>query len=161
MRVEVPRLYNRQGAHWERPLHETVHVLEPHGVLSGVIYHYAYTNLSAMGESFNSYTDREAAYLHATLGRTRVSLLEAMARGLRTFLFMYLWWGWWRLGEQGLLMAIINGYTKFMNYAKLSERLRIQRQQGIWTDGDRKLLEPSAPSERNTSSLPETNSEIK
>ncbi len=157
-RVEVPRLYDRRDALWQRPLHEMVRVPEPHGVLAGVISHYAYTNLSAIGESFNAYTDREAAYLHATLGRTQVSLFEALARGLRTFIFMYFWWGWWKLGEQGLLMAIINGYTKFMDYAKLSERLRIQHQQGIWTERDRKLLEPSAPSDQTSSRLPDANS---
>ena len=157
-RVEVPRLYDRRDAHWERPLHETVRVSEPHGVLTGVIYHYAYTNLSALGESFNSYTDREAAYLQATLGRTRVSLIEAIFRGLRTFLFMYIWWGWWKLGEQGLLMAVINGYTKFMNYAKLSERLRIQQQQGIWTEKDRALIAQPVPSHQTTPTLQDTNS---
>ncbi|CAG0936781.1 (heptosyl)LPS beta-1,4-glucosyltransferase [Thermoflexales bacterium] len=157
-RVEVPRLYHRRDAYWERPLHETVQVPGSHGVLTGVIYHYAYTNLSAIGESFNSYTDREAAYLHATLGRARVSLIEAIARGLRTFVFMYFWWGWWRLGEQGLLMAIINGYAKFMNYAKLSERLRIQSQQGIWTEKDRKLLEQSTPPDQPASAPRDANS---
>jgi glycosyltransferase involved in cell wall biosynthesis len=145
--VEVPRLINRRVAVWERPLHETVRAPEPHGVLNGVIYHYASTNLSAHCESFNSYTDREAAYLHQTLGRTRVSLAEAIARGIRAFLYVYLWWGWWKFGEQGLLMAITNSYAKFMNYAKLSERLRIHRGEGIWTEQDRRLLE-RFPSDR-------------
>lgn len=140
-RIEVPRLINRQLAMWERPLHETVRVPEPRGVLDGVIYHYAYTNLSAGNESFNFYTDREAAYLHATLGRSRVSLLEAISRGLRAFLYAYVWWGWWKFGEQGLLYAMMNGYTKFMNYAKLAERLRIQNSQGVWTERDRQLLD--------------------
>ncbi len=139
-RVETPRLVDRRVAVWERPLHETVQAPEPHGVLVGVIYHYATTNLSTGYESFNVYTDREAAYLHRTLGRTSVSLLEAIARGVRAFIFTYFWWGWWRFGEQGLLMALMNGYTKYLNYAKLSERLRIQNNQGIWTDQDRQLL---------------------
>jgi hypothetical protein len=38
-------------------------------------------------------------------------------------------------------MAITNSYAKFMNYAKLSERLRIHRGEGIWTEQDRRLLE--------------------
>jgi hypothetical protein len=37
-------------------------------------------------------------------------------------------------------MAITNGYAKFMNYAKLWERIRIQNEQGIWTKRDKKLL---------------------
>jgi len=139
-RVEVPRLCDRRQAVWERPLHETVRVPEPHGVLSGVIYHYANTNLSATFESFNSYTDREADYLYRTLGRRHVPVLEAMFRGLRAFAFLYLWRGWWRLGEQGLLMALFNGCIKFTNYAKLGERLRIAHNQGQWTVRDRQLL---------------------
>jgi glycosyltransferase involved in cell wall biosynthesis len=139
-RVENPRLYDRSQAVWERPLHEIVRAPEPHGVLTGVIYHYANTNLSATFESFNSYTDREADYLYRTLNRSHVSILEALFRSLRTFLYLYLWWGWWKLGEQGLLMALINGFTKFTNYAKLGERLRIAHDQGQWTERDRQLL---------------------
>lgn len=140
-RVEVPRLYDRRQAVWERPLHETVRAPEPHGVLAGVIYHYANTNLSATFDSFNSYTDREADYLYRTLGRRRVTVLEAVLRGLRAFIYLYLWQGWWKLGEQGLLMALINGFTKFTHYAKLGERLRIAHRQGQWTARDRRLLE--------------------
>jgi glycosyltransferase involved in cell wall biosynthesis len=140
-RVENPRLYDRRQGMWERPLHEVVRVPEPHGVLSGVIYHYANTNLSATFESFNSYTDREADYLYRTLARQRVTVLEAVFRGLRAFLFLYIWWGWWRHGEQGLLIALFNGFTKFTNYAKLGERLRIAHNQGQWTERDRQLLE--------------------
>lgn len=137
--VEVPRMIDRRVARWERPLHETVQAPLPHGVLDGVIYHYAGTNLSAAGQSLNAYTDREAAYLQATLGRTRVSLVEAVARGIRAWAFQYCWQGWWRLGEQGFMMAVMNGYTKFITYAKLGELLRIQRNQGIWTAQDRDL----------------------
>ncbi len=37
--------------------------------------------------------------------------------------------------------SLILGYTKFMNYAKLWERIRIQRGCGVWTERDRWLLE--------------------
>jgi hypothetical protein len=63
-----------------------------------------------------------------------------MFRGLRAFAFLYLWRGWWRLGEQGLLMALFNGCIKFTNYAKLGERLRIAHNQGQWIERDRQLL---------------------
>lgn len=137
-RVEVPRLFDRRLAVWERPLHEVVRVPEPHGVLDGVIYHYAVSNLSLLYESFNFYTDLEAAYLHSS--RTQMSLLEAIARGLRSFVYHYFFAGLWRYGEQGLLLAIYWGYTKFVNYAKLWERIRIQSGRGVWTEQDRKLL---------------------
>ncbi len=138
-RVEVPRLFDRRLAVWERPLHEVVRVPEPHGVLDGVIYHYATSNLSLACESFNFYTDLEAAYLH--LSRTKASLWEAIARGVRAFIYHYFFAGLWRHGEQGLLLSLILGYTKFMNYAKLWERIRIQRGYGVWTERDRRLLE--------------------
>ncbi len=67
-------------------------------------------------------------------------MIEAIARGLRLFVFMYFGWGLFKYGEQGFLMAAIGAFTKFMNYAKLSERLRIQNGIGIWTESDRKLL---------------------
>lgn len=140
-RVEVPRLFDRRLATWERPLHEVVRVPEPHGVLDGVIYHYAMSNLSFAYESFNYYTDLEAAYLHLCLSHKRASLIEAIGRGLRSFVYHYLFAGLWRYGEQGLLLAITLGYIKFVNYAKLWERLRIQSRQGVWTEQDRRLLE--------------------
>lgn len=154
--VENPRLYDRRQAVWERPLHETVRAPEPHGVLNGVIYHYANTNLSATFESLNSYTDREADYLYHTLNRQRVSAGEALFRGLRTFLYLYVWWGWWKLGEQGFLMAIINGFTKFTNYAKLGERLRIAHNQGQWTERDRQLLNQFEASLADRSTHPQS-----
>jgi len=136
---EQPRLLDRRVARWERPLHEEVRAPEPHGVLDGVIYHYASTNLSAHLESFNYYTDVEAAYLHLT--RRKISLLEALARGLAAFGYTYFMYSWWRYGQLGFLLGVITGYTKFMNYAKLWERIRIQNNAGLWTEKDRRLLE--------------------
>ncbi len=137
--VEQPRLLDRRVARWERPLHEEVRAPEPHGVLDGVIYHYASTNLSAHLESFNYYTDLEAAYLHRT--RQKINLLEAVARGLASFAYHYCRYGWWRRGQLGFLLAVIAGFIKFMNYAKLWERIRIQNNAGLWTEKDRRLLE--------------------
>ena len=144
-RVEVPRLYDRRQAVWTRPLHEVVRVPGPHGVLSGVIYHYSSTNLSATFESFNDYTDREADYLYRTLGRQRVTVPEAVYRGIRSFAFFYFRMGWWRFGEQGQLAALFNGMSTFANYAKLGERLRIARNRGQWTARDRRLLRQFSP----------------
>jgi glycosyltransferase involved in cell wall biosynthesis len=141
---EVARLFDRRQAVWERPLHEVVHVPEPHGVLDGVLLHYAYTNLSRVYESLNDYTDREAAHLYRSNPR-RVSLLEAGLRGLRTFVYVYFAWRWWRRGEAGLLMAIHMGFTKFLNYAKMGELARIAAGDGVWTPADRALLAGDDP----------------
>ena len=138
-RLDVPRLFDRRQAAWHRALHEEVSVSEPHGVLDGVICHYAGTNLSLTLESFNTYTSLEAAYLHQQ--RKRASMLTALWRGARTFAFHYVLQGWFRNGENGLLMAAIASMNKFTNYAKLWERRRIEAGQGTWTDADRAMLE--------------------
>jgi glycosyltransferase involved in cell wall biosynthesis len=137
-RVEIPRLVNRTHATWQRALHEEVIAPEPHGVLDGMILHYSTTNLSRVYEKLNYYSDLEAAYLHRT--RTRASLLEAFFRGVRSFVYHYGYTGLYRYGKQGFLQAVLYGFVKFLNYAKLDERLRIEADQGIWLEHDRQLL---------------------
>ena len=138
-RHEVCRLFDRRQAAWHRALHEVVSVPEPHGVLDGVICHYSSTNLSLALEDFNAYTSIEAAFLHRQ-GK-RINVLGALWRGARTFAFHYVLQGWYRHGENGLLLAAVAGMTKFINYAKLWERRQIEAGRGIWTDADRKMLE--------------------
>jgi glycosyltransferase involved in cell wall biosynthesis len=138
-RREVPRLLDRRHAVWTRPLHEEVRAPEPHGVLNGVLCHLSGSNLSAALESFNYYTDLEAAYLHR--GRRQpVTLWEAAARGARAFAFHYVLRGGFRYGQHGLLQALSAGITKYMNYAKLWERQLIERDEGQWSEADRQLL---------------------
>ena len=148
-RLEVPRLFDRRLAIWQRALHEEVQAPEPHGVLEGVIYHYANTNLSLTYESFNAFTDLEAAYLHRSR-RTRVSLLEAFWRGLRAFAYTYVAHGLWRGGAQGVLFAALRGFTKFVNYTKLDERIRIENNIGVWTQADRRLLSRYSTNDQET-----------
>jgi glycosyltransferase involved in cell wall biosynthesis len=138
-KTEVPRLYDRRQAVWERALHEVVRVPEPHGVLDGVICHYAGTNLSLGLESLNAYSDIEAAYLH---GQGRQSSVAGAAwRGLRTAGYHYVFQGWWRHGEHGLMMALLAGMAKFTNYVKLWERRQIEAGRGMWTERDRALID--------------------
>jgi glycosyltransferase involved in cell wall biosynthesis len=137
-RVEVPRLMNRTHATWQRALHEEVIAPEPHGVLDGMILHYSTTNLSRAYETLNHYSDLEAAYLHRT--RKRASLAEAVFRGARSFVYHYAYTGLYRYGKQGFLLAVLYGFVKFLNYAKLEERLRIEADQGIWTERDQRML---------------------
>jgi glycosyltransferase involved in cell wall biosynthesis len=138
-RHEMVRLFDRRQTTWKRALHEVAQAPEPHGVLAGAIYHFPATNLSLACAGINYYSDLEAALLHRS--RTRVSLIEAIARGIRNFIYNYTVGGLYRHGAEGLQSALINGFIKFLTYAKLRERIRIQNGQGIWTEQDRKLLE--------------------
>jgi glycosyltransferase involved in cell wall biosynthesis len=144
-RTEPARLYDRRLAHWERPLHEILAAPEPRGVLEGVIYHYATTNLTRLHENLNQYSDLEAAYLRQS--RKRVSLAEAALRGIRSFVYHYLGRRFYRYGDAGFLVAVFWGYSKFLMYAKLSERLRIEANQGTWIERDRRLLQQHTSSE--------------
>jgi hypothetical protein len=132
------RLLDRRLGKWERPLHEIAQIPKPHGLLRGVLYHYSTSNLSLVYEPLNRYSDIEAA--HLLQSRNRASLAEAVFRGIRSFIYHYFFGGLYRYGGPGFLIAVTSGYTKFMNYAKLWERIRIQNNQGIWTERDKKLL---------------------
>jgi len=133
------RLFSRRLGSWERPLHEVVRLPRPHGLVRGVLYHLSETNLSLVCEPLNRYTDLEAAFLHQS-GRT-TTIAAAAFRGARSFVYHYCVRGLWRYGAHGFLMAATFSYAKFLNYAKLWERVRIQRGQGIWTEHDRRLLD--------------------
>ncbi|NJL34345.1 MAG: glycosyltransferase family 2 protein [Chloroflexaceae bacterium] len=137
-RIEVPRLVNRRVTRWERALHEEARAPEPRGVLDGVIYHYAATNLSKLYESMNYYTDLEAAYLHQT--RQGVSIPEAVFRGGRSFVYHYVYEGYLQQGRAGFLLSAYLGYSKFLTYAKLAERIQIANGRGIWTAQDSALI---------------------
>ncbi len=139
-RRDMARLVNRRVARWERAVHEVVNVPEPRGVLDGVIYHYSTTNLSAAYEAINLYSDLEAALLHRTLKRKRITVAEAVLRGIRTFVYHLLVWQGLRGGVAGFHFAMHLGFLKYLIYAKLGERLRIAQGQGIWTEADRALL---------------------
>jgi glycosyltransferase involved in cell wall biosynthesis len=141
------RMLDRRLGKWERPLHEIARIPKPHGLVRGVLYHYSTSNLSLAYEPLNRYSDIEAAHLHQS--RSRASLIEAVLRGIRSFIYHYFLGGLYRYGEPGFLIAVTNGYTKFMTYAKLSERLRIQNGHGVWTERDRQLLDQS-PAEQNS-----------
>jgi glycosyltransferase involved in cell wall biosynthesis len=140
--VGTPRLFNRWLGRWVRPLHEVAQIPKPHGLMNGVLYHYSTSNLSLTLAPFNHYTDLEAAGLHLTR-QTHVSLLEALMRAFRHFVYVYFHHEWWRYGEQGALLGLMSSYAKFMNYMKLDERIRIQNNLGTWTERDRQLLTSS------------------
>jgi glycosyltransferase involved in cell wall biosynthesis len=144
------RLLDRRLGKWERPLHEIIRIPKPHGLLRGVLYHNSTSNLSLTYEPLNRYSDIEAAHLHTM--RNRASLTEAVFRGIRSFIYHYFFAGLFRYGGQGFLIAATSAYAKFLNYAKLWERIRIQNNQGIWTERDRKLLiqfQANAPDNRS------------
>ncbi len=133
------RLYDRRYARWQRALHEIVEVTPPVGFLQNCITHYSATNLSRMLETFNSYTDLEAAQLYATGIRSHP--LHALYRGFRAGAYLYFAWELYRYGAPGLAYAIHQGYVKYMNYLKLWELQRIAANRGVWTSADHTLLQ--------------------
>lgn len=133
------RLYDRRHARWRRALHEVIDVAPPVGFLQGCITHYSATNLSRMLETFNSYTDLEAAQLFATGNRSNP--LHALYRGFRAGAYLYFAWRLYRYGAPGLAYAIHQGYVKYMNYLKLWELQRIAANRGVWTSADYALLQ--------------------
>lgn len=138
---EMVRLLDRRRTHWERELHEEAVSDGPHGILErGVLLHYSHTNLHARLEPLNYYTSLEAALLNKTRSR-RVRFLEAVFRAVRHAAYAYFKFGWWRSGDAGLTMATLSMFTKFIDYAKLDERIRIANHDGVWTEQDRALLE--------------------
>jgi glycosyltransferase involved in cell wall biosynthesis len=140
-RNEVSRLFDRRQARWERAIHEQVIVPEPHAVLASPILHFASTNFSLMLKDINKMTDLEAARLqHGRKSARPPSAIEAVARGFRLFIFVYFGWKLYKLGQIGLHYALISAFVKYLNYAKLGERIRIQNNDGLWTPQDTALL---------------------
>lgn len=137
---EMVRLLDRRRTHWERELHEEAVAAGPHGALEqGYLLHYSHTNLHERLDPLNFYTSLESALLNKTRCR-RVPFVEAAFRALRHGVYAYIKFGWWREGDTGLTMAALSMFTKFIDYAKLDERIRIAHNEGVWTDEDRALL---------------------
>ena len=138
--IGAQRLMNRTKAVWHREIHEVIDVPEPSGFLDGLMLHYSITNISRALEPLNDYTNREAK-LRAQAMRKPKSIFYALFRGLIKFLHSYVSTGLWRYSEQGLFLSILSGFSRFIDYAKAAERVRIAQNMGIWTDEDRKLIE--------------------
>lgn len=138
--VGTVRLFDRRNGDWTRALHEVAQVPQPTARLSGPLYHYSQSNLSLTFAPL-IYTYVEAAHLAQTCGNRRITILEAILRAVRHGVYAFFRFGWWRLGEHGLVLTIISAYGKFMTYAVLWERQRIQNEEGEWLARDRKLLD--------------------
>ncbi|MBX2998960.1 MAG: glycosyltransferase family 2 protein [Caldilineaceae bacterium] len=137
--VGTVRLFNRRLGNWTRALHEIVQVPQPTARLSGPLYHYSQSNLSLTFAPL-AFTYIEAAHLAQIRGNRRATILEAILRAARHGVYAYFRFGWWRLGEHGLALTAISAYGKFLTYAVLWERQRIQNRDGEWLERDLKLL---------------------
>jgi len=138
--VGTVRLFDRRRGNWTRALHEIAQVPQPTARLSGPLYHYSQSNLSLTFAPL-AFTYIEAAYLADTRGNRRATVAEAILRAVRHGVYTFVRFGWWRLGEHGLALTLISAYGKFMTYAVLWERQRIQNNEGEWLARDRKLLD--------------------
>ena len=133
--VGTVRLFNRQLGDWTHALHEVAQIPQPTARVSGPLYHYSQSNLSLTFAPL-AYTYVEAAQLAKTHGGRHVSIAEAILRALRHGIYVFFRFRWWQLGEHGIVLAIISAYGKFMNYAVLWERQRLQNNEGVWLERD-------------------------
>lgn len=113
-----------RGRYNYRPVHESVELEGPVGLLSGVILHYSYETISDYFEKFERYTSLEAERLLAA-GERPSALRLAQQMFLRPC-WKFLWRYFFKLGfldsTAGLLAALFNSFTMIVSYAKCWEK---------------------------------------
>jgi glycosyltransferase involved in cell wall biosynthesis len=120
------RLYDRRVASWSTDLvHESVRVDGPVGTLARDIQHYAYPDLSSHVATINRYTTLAADQLTRD-GRT-AGLVDVLVHPPAAFLRNYLLHRGCLQGSAGFLVSVMNSYYVFLKYAKLRERVMVER----------------------------------
>lgn len=124
------RLFRAGRARWEGDyVHEELIVEGPVGRLSSPLHHFTYSGIADHVARINRFSDLGAQKLYAKGKRCRLGhlLLWPAGRFLRSYVL--------KLGVldgfPGFVIAVLNGYSMFLRYAKLRE---------IWKKGER--IEP-------------------
>jgi len=109
-----------------RPVHESVEIQGPVGLLSGRILHYSYGTIAEYFEKFERYTSLEAERLAGAGERpTAIRLgLQMFFKPAWKFLWRYLFKLGFLDGTAGLLAALFNSFTMIVSYAKFWEITR-------------------------------------
>ena len=117
------RLYDRRHARWNgRPVHESVAVDGPVGLLRHELQHHPYADISHHLQTIDRYTTLAAQAMHAD-GR-RVGTLGLFAHPVAAFLRNSLLKKGVLDGSTGLTVSALNSYYVFLKLAKLKELQR-------------------------------------
>lgn len=113
-----------KGRYNHRPVHESVELEGPVGLLSGEILHYSYDTVADYFEKFERYTSLEAERLLAA-GERPTAIWLARRMFLRPC-WKFVWRYFFKLGfldgTAGLLAALFNSFTMIVSYAKCWEK---------------------------------------
>lgn len=111
-------LFRREKAHFVSLLvHERIEIQGKIGKLTGKIHHLAYPNLDLVLKKMNDYSSLSAKQKHAE-GR-KSSVLQAIFRGLWTFIRGYIFRLGFLDGKEGFVLAVSNAEGTYYKYLKL------------------------------------------
>ncbi|GAC1381091.1 MAG: glycosyltransferase family 2 protein [Ginsengibacter sp.] len=125
------RIFDRKTVNWNNNLvHEALVIPEDCPVikLKGKIYHYSYHSISQYISKSNNYTGSAAREMFAA-GR-KSYLLKLLVSPSFTFLNSYFIKRGFMDGWHGFVIAMLNGYSNFLKYAKLGELLKREKREG-------------------------------
>lgn len=124
------RLFRADRAHWEGDyVHEELVFSGPVEKLTGLIYHFTYAGIADHVARINRFSDLGAQKLYAQRKKCRLVHLVGWPSG--RFIRSYFLKLGILDGFPGFVIAVLNGYSVFIRYAKLRE---------IWKKGER--IEP-------------------
>ena len=110
------RLFQKDKARFEQPIHETVKVEGRTGTLKHYLLHYPYQTLSEYMLQFERYTTMEAEYLKSR--GYRVTSIDLIAKPVGQFLRLYILKQGFRDGWEGFLFSWFSGRYVFVKYMK-------------------------------------------
>jgi len=113
------RLFRKDRARFEQPIHEIVRIDGKIGVLTTPLLHYTYDTVSDYWERFNRYTSLEAEFLKDR--NHSLTWLDLAARPPLTFLRLYCLKQGFRDGWEGFLFCFLSATYVFVKYAKFGE----------------------------------------
>ncbi len=124
------RLFRADRAHWEGDyVHEKLVFSGPVARLAGPIHHFTYAGIADHVARINRFSDLGAQKLYAKGKKCRLVHLVGWPVG--RFIRSYVLKLGFLDGFPGVVIAVLNGYSVFIRYAKLRE---------IWKKGER--IEP-------------------
>ena len=121
-RAAFVRMFNRRRSHGnpDHLIHEEVKFPGRSIELPGVLLHWRSFKLAEQLHRYITNADLEATQM-AQLGK-RASALKLLGWPVLRFLWVYVARGGWRMGEAGLVVALMIAHAEFLRWATLWER---------------------------------------